>query len=116
MGSADGDVDTVEPATEIENGSKRKTRLIEKRPQLVIISDGDSDDDGIPVGTSRGTYHIHKKRSSAAKGRAMANSATVVNSEPEMAPQHRPQPVIFRPRIRPNRSTIEIVFGLGFNY
>ena len=114
MGSADGDVDTVEPATEIENGSKRKTRLIEKRPQLVIISDGDSDDDGIPVGTSRGTYHIHKKRSSAAKGRAIADNAAVVDSEPEIAPQHRPKPVIFRPRIRPNRDTIEIIFGLGF--
>ena len=112
----DGDVDTIDNA-DVKIGSKRKTRLVERRSQLVIIADNedeaDSDDNTMPS-TSKGTYHIQKKRSSAAKRRTMDSNAAVIDSEPEFAPPGVQEPVILRPRpCSPNRSTIEIVYGEG---
>ena len=120
MESADGDIDTVDD--KIENGSKRRTRIVESRPSLVIIADVRDDDDDdesndeAPVRKTKGTYHIQKKRSSASKRLAMAQNASVIDSEPDTVPEVPAEPTIVRPKpLPPNRSLIQTVYGFGFH-
>ena len=112
--SVGGDVDTFDVTSEIS--SRKRTRIVEKRPQVVIIADdSDDDDESSDVRLRRGTCHIQKKRSSSAKLQVMINNGSVVDSEPELAPPVVPPPVVVRPKPGPvNQDTIQNVYGFGF--
>ena len=66
--------------------------------------------------STRGTYHIQKKRSLACKFKALANNVDIVNSETEaIAPPVIERPVIVRPRPGPAvQDPITTVYGFGF--
>ena len=114
----EGDVDTFEPTDNVASGSKRRTRIVEKRPTLVIIANNDLDDesgDEAPVRRPKPTCHIQKKRSSAAKMRIMSQNDSVVDSEPDLNSEPTPTPVVVRLKPAPNRTLIEKVYGFGLN-
>ena len=106
-----------------ESGSKRKTRIVEVRPSLVIIADNgdsaddDESDDEAPVKRSRGTYHIQKKRSSASKRLAQSQNASVIDSDPDTVLDEPIAPSFVRPRpLPPNRGLIQTIYGFGFRF
>ena len=106
--------DIDECATDVRMRRKRRRKTIGRsNSQLNAGSSICSDDEPVAKLSTRGAYHIQKKRSLATKLRAMSHNIDVVNSENDsIAPPTVERPEIVRPRPGPSvRDPRTIVYG-----
>ena len=92
---------------------KRLTKLKNRKSNGQSGRSNDSDDEPEAKISTRGTYHIQKKRSLACKFKAMSNNVDIVNSENDsVAPPVIERPVIVRPKPGPSvNDPITVVHG-----